>query len=421
MGADGASKQQDEANLQYHLEVVGPDGRVALGIGPDEFPGATSYHFPVIRDLQPNLQAVSLLHEPGPGESFEPHVMAVVPLTTSRFYLVLEQAVDVALVLPRLLEQRLLLVTVAGFLITLAVAWITTGRIVKPTQQLTAVAHRMAQGDLESPIKVTAQDEVEQLAWSLESMRQQLRSAYQQLEQTNKTLELQVRERTSRLGELLTRLISAQEDERARLARELHDETAQTLGALAIAMDRARDNLDETQHPEAAERLQEARTITSGLLEETRRLILDLRPMALDDLGLAPAIRWYAETHLEEAGVVTSVEVGQPARRLPQHLEVSLFRMVQEAVNNIVRHADAHHADIRLTFCGSVAYLRVSDDGRGFDPERVLGLTVHTRSVGLLGMQERVRLLNGSVTIDSQPGAGTTILIEIPIDEDAAA
>jgi signal transduction histidine kinase len=277
----------------------------------------------------------------------------------------------------------------------------------------------MAQGDLDSPIRVAAQDEVGQLAQSLESMRQQLRNAYQQLEDTNRTLELQVQERTARLGELLTKIISAQEDERARLARELHDETAQTLGALSIAIDRARDNLDETQ-PEAAEQLQEARAIAAGLMEETRRLILNLRPMALDDLGLAPAIRWYAETHLEEAGVLASIEVDQPSKRLPQHLEVSLFRMVQEAVNNIARHADAHQARIRLAFGDSVASVRVIDDGCGFDAEAILSLAVPSRSVGLLGMQERVRLLNGHFTVDSQPGKGTVISIEIPIEEGAA-
>ena len=141
--------------------------------------------------------------------------------------------------------------------------------------------------------------------------------------------------------------------------------------------------------------------------------------MALDDLGLAPAIRWYAETHLEEAGIIASVEVHQPTWRLPQHLEVSLFRMVQEAVNNIVRHAEARHAQIRLEFRDSVASVRVSDDGRGFDKDRVLGLAVHSRSVGLLGTQERVRLLEGSVTIDSHTGAGTTFSIEIPIEEGA--
>jgi signal transduction histidine kinase len=417
-GVAPTPQQLSDPASQYHLEVVGPDGRVALGIGRDEHPGTLSYHFPVIQGLKAS-QAVSLLHEPGPADTFEPHVMAVVPLTGSGFYLVLEQAVDVALALPRQLEQRLLLLTIVGFLATLAVAWITTGRVVKPTQLLTAVAQRMAQGDLDSPIRVAAQDEVGQLAQSLESMRQQLRNAYQQLEDTNRTLELQVQERTARLGELLTKIISAQEDERARLARELHDETAQTLGALSIAIDRARDNLDETQ-PEAAERLQEARAIAAGLMEETRRLILNLRPMALDDLGLAPAIRWYAETHLEEAGVLASIEVDQPSKRLPQHLEVSLFRMVQEAVNNIARHADAHQARIRLAFGDSVASVRVIDDGCGFDAEAILSLAVPSRSVGLLGMQERVRLLNGHFTVDSQPGKGTVISIEIPIEEGAA-
>jgi signal transduction histidine kinase len=416
-GVAARPAQASDAASQYHLEVVDRDGRVTLGIGPDERPGELSYHFPVIRGLQADQQAVTLLHEPGPDETFEPHVMAVVPISESHFYLVLEQAVDVALALPRQLEQRILVLTVVGFLTTLAVAWITTRRVVKPTQQLTAVAQHMARGDLEHPIHVTARDEVGQLAQSLESMRQQLRSAYQQLEDTNKTLELQVRERTARLGELLTKIISAQEEERARLARELHDETAQTLGALAIAMDRARDSLDAAQQPEVAVRLQEARALAASLLEEIRRLILDLRPMALDDFGLAPAIRWYAETHLEEAGVAASVEVDQPSKRLPKHLEVSLFRMVQEAVNNIVRHADARHARIGLAFQDSVATVRVSDDGRGFEADAVLGLAVPARSFGLLGMQERVRLLNGQISIHSRPGEGTVIAIEIPIEE----
>jgi signal transduction histidine kinase len=410
---------QPDPVAAYHLEVVGPDGRVALGIGADEHPGALSYHFPVIQQLADPRQGVSLLHQPGAGNSFEPHVMSVVPLPASPYYLVLEQAVDVALALPNQLEQWLVLLTVVGFLAALVAAWITTSRVVRPTRELTAAARRMAQGDLDSPIHISAQDEVGRLAQSLESMRRQLGVAYQQLEDANLVLESQVRERTAQLSELLEKIISAQEDERARLARELHDETAQTLGALTIALDRARDELAGAL-PRTAEQLAEARTMAARLMEETRRLILDLRPMALDDLGLAPAIRWYAETHLEEEGVVASVEVDQPTRRLPKHIEVSVFRIVQEAINNIVKHAHARRARIRLVFRDLVAKVVISDDGQGFEPAQVDGRTTWARSVGLLGMQERVRLLNGHLRIRSTPGRGTTIAVRIPIAHEAS-
>ncbi len=176
-----------------------------------------------MRDLVATGSAAALLHEPGPGENFEPHVMAVVPLAGSPFYVVLEQPVDVALALPFRLREQLLVATIAGFLGSLVVAWITTRHVVKPTEQLTVAAERMAGGDLASPIRVAAQDEIAKLAESLEAMRQRLRAAYEAVEETNKELELRVKERTDRLGHVLRQTISAQEDERRRLARELHD------------------------------------------------------------------------------------------------------------------------------------------------------------------------------------------------------
>jgi signal transduction histidine kinase len=399
----------------YHLEVVGRDGRVALGIGNDERPGDMSYHFPMIQPLMGRREAATILHQPGAGDTFEPHVMAVVPVSGTAFYLVLEQPADVALALPIQLEHWLVVLTLIGFLAALALAWITTRHVVRPTQQLTAAALRMAGGDLESPVRITAEDEVGRLARSLESMRQQLRSAYQQLAGANRVLEAQVRERTAQLSRVLQKIISAQEDERARLARELHDETAQTLGALTIALDRARDELDGA-HPQTVEQLAEARVMAASLLEETRRIILDLRPLALDDLGLAPAIRWYAESHLDEQGIKTVVEVDQPTRRLPKHVEVSVFRVVQEAANNIVKHARARHVRIRLICRERLAKVVVADDGQGFDTASA----PPARSVGLAGMQERVRLLNGCMRIRSQPGKGTTIAVQIPIVEEGS-
>jgi signal transduction histidine kinase len=407
-----------DAAETYHLEVVDPDGTAILGIGSDEVPGQQSRHFSAIRELMASGTAAALLHEPEPGMDVEPHVMAVVPLAGSPFYVVLEQPVDVALALPHRLREQLLLATLAGFLASLLVAWITTRHVVKPTEELTGAAERMAGGDLASPIRVAAQDEIGQLAESLEAMRQRLGAAHEAVEKTNKELEVRVAERTERLGQVLRQTISAQEDERRRLARELHDETAQTIAALSIALDRARDGLGAAD-PEAISQIGQAKQLSSRLLAETRRLILGLRPTVLDDMGLLPAIRWYAESYLAERGIEVKMEAALPAQRLPAHIEVALFRIVQEALANVAKHAHAGHVDVRLTHDEREITVTVADDGTGFDVAHALGRPGPTESVGLLGMQERARLLGGRLEIRSREGGGTVVRVEVPMSDEA--
>lgn len=403
----------------YHLEVVDPAGIAILGIGADERPGQPSKHFPVIRPLMASGGAAAQLHEPGPNDTFDAHVMAVVPITGTPFYLVLEQPVDVALALPIQLRNELLITTGVGFLAVLVVAWVTTRRVVGPTQQLTLAAERMAGGDLASPIDVSAQDEIGRLAESLEAMRQRLRAATEHAERTNRELELRVAERTSRLGQLLRQTITAQEEERRRLARELHDETAQTLAALSISLDRARDALADAP-PQTLERVNEARAIAARLLAETRRLIVGLRPAVLDDMGLLPAIRWYAESTLGERGVEVTIEADVPTTRLPDHIETALFRIAQEAMTNIAKHARARHATIALRVDEATVTVSVADDGRGFEVADALGRGgADEASVGLVGIQERVRLLNGRLEITSAPGGGTTVRVTAPVEEAA--
>lgn len=406
---------------EYHLEIVGPDGTVLLGIGPDEYPGQTSAHYSAIRDLAETRGTATLRHDPENATNGGSHVMAVVPLGHSPFYLVLEQEVDVALALPLQLRDRLFLSIGIGFAATLAVAWITTRRVVAPTEMLTRAAERMAEGDLASPIEVNAQDEVAQLADSLEAMRRRLQAALAAIEQTNIELETRVADRTARLGQVLRTTISAQEEERHRLARELHDETAQALAALAIALDRARDGLAEDgSSPEPKERIAEARAIAARLLEETRRLILGLRPSVLDDLGLVPAIRWLCETALDDHGIEATIKADHAGVRLLNHVEVALFRIAQEAIGNVARHAAASNVSITLEVADGLARLTVADDGRGFDPARVFGPAGIAHSVGLLGMQERVRLLEGKMEVHSEYGHGTEIVVELPVVPEAA-
>ncbi len=407
-----SAAQRDTSEFGYHLEILDPDGLAVLGVGADERPGEVSRHLPAVEGIMARREAAVIVHDPSPGQGLSAHAMAVVPLGSSRFYLILEQPTDVALSLPMNLGRSVGLAAVLGFFAALVVAWITTRHVTGPTEQLTVAAQRMARGDLESPIRVRAQDEVGRLAENLDAMRRQLRDAYQQVSDANERLELQVAERTARLTDLLGKVISAQEEERRRLARELHDETAQTIGALSIALDRARHGLGDAP-PDAVGQIQEAQGIVKRLLEETRRLILDLRPMALEDLGLVPAIRWYAESHLQDEGVTTTIELERPAVRLAPHLEVALFRIAQEAINNIAKHAEAERATIRLDFSDTAVRIAVSDDGRGFDVDQALAST--GSSVGLMGLQERTRLLNGRMDIRSEIGRGTQLTVEVPI------
>ncbi|GBD11858.1 Signal transduction histidine-protein kinase/phosphatase DegS [bacterium HR23] len=403
----------------YHLEVVGPDGQALLAQGEEVQPGRPSRHWEIVRQRAPqNRGAFVLLHRPNRGEEFPPHVLAVVSLTVrpQPYWLILEQPEDVALALPLHLRKRLALFIGIAFSATLLVAWVTTRHVVRPTELLTQAAQRMAGGHLGDPIRVVAQDEVGTLAESLEAMRQQLQSALAKVAQANQELEARVKERTARLQEVLGKVISAQEEERRRLARELHDETAQTLSALCIMLDQARDALPP-EATDALEAVQEAKRVAEGLLNETRRLILDLRPTALDDFGLLPAIRWYAESHLEERGIQVSLQARGLPSRLPRHLEVALFRIVQEAINNIAKHAQARHAHIALQVANGTVQVTVADDGKGFEVARVLSPASRSTSVGLLGMQERVTLLGGRLEVDSAPGQGTRLRATIPLEE----
>ncbi len=401
------------ASSAYRMEVLGPGGIVALTRGGRTPIGHISAHYLLTQQQAPESGTTSVfLHRPKKGQTFAPHVIATRPLSLGGYKVLLEQSEDVALALPLRLRQRLILFAGAGFVLTMVVAWVTTRHVVKPTEQLTLAAQRIAEGQVDTPILVAAQDEIGTLAESLETMRLRLHAWGSELEK-------QVQERTARLEEVLRKVISAQEEERYRLARELHDETSQTLGALSIALERAEDGLQGAA-PEPLEQIRQARAITVRLLEETRRLILDLRPTVLDDLGLEPAIRWYVETHLEEQGVAAVVEVDHPTPRLPKYIEVALYRVVQEAVNNITKHANAKHAHVRLAFPDSTVSVVITDDGRGFDVDQVVGPDRPVKSVGILGMQERVGLLNGRIQIRSQEGKGSEVSIEIPIAEEPA-
>jgi len=175
------------------------------------------------------------------------------------------------------------------------------------------------------------------------------------------------------------------------------------------------------QDPAMAERhVVELEAMAGRALDELRRLIADLRPSHLDDLGLVAALRWYAREVQASAGVEVSVEAQNPKVALPPELATVLFRIGQEAINNVVRHADAKHATVRLCCEDYEVRLIVTDDGRGFQPDRVLAPQRDRHAWGLVGMQERAALVGGRLSVHSAPGEGTEILVVVPTDRKCA-
>ena len=223
----------------------------------------------------------------------------------------------------------------------------------------------------------------------------------------NAMLEAQERQRAE-LAALSSRTLDAQEEERRRIARELHDETAQELTALLV---RIRLAADGSREPATRERLAELRAATARTLDGVRRLARELRPSILDDLGLAEAIRAYAQEVLRRS-VTVEVRASGLTGRLEPMRELVAYRVIQEALSNVAKHADASRVEVAIEHTPAALVATIADNGRGFRPRD--GIAPTGQGLGLLGMRERLALVGGALTIEARPGAGTTIRATLP-------
>jgi signal transduction histidine kinase len=204
----------------------------------------------------------------------------------------------------------------------------------------------------------------------------------------------------------LRRVVSAQELERRRLARELHDETGQALTSILLGLKGVEDARDGGDVRQAAEQLRE---LVVGTLQDVRRLAVELRPKALDDFGLVPALERLAENFREQTGMAVELEARLGPDRLPGEVETALYRITQEALTNVVKHARARSVSIVLTRRDGSVSAVIEDDGQGFEQ------VGDDEGLGLLGMKERVELIDGKLTVESSAGSGTTIVAEVPL------
>jgi signal transduction histidine kinase len=342
-------------------------------------------------------------------------ITATGALSVAPWQIVLRQVRSEALGPIMVERSRILVLSPLLLILALLFSWGATHSVTEPLKALNVAARRIAEGNLEAAVPPQADDEVGKLGRSLEAMRVALKTSLDDLTSSHDVLEQRVQARTQELRQLLSKIVSVQEDERRRIARELHDETCQTLAALGMKLDAA---LSASTPEIVHERLTEARAFAGRTLADIHALIYDLRPSVLDDLGLFPAIRWLAEHNLTPANIAYRCEVTLPGRGLNSERETTLFRAIQEAIRNVARHSEATQVLIQVEEREHDLQVEIEDDGHGFDPASVAVPGPSGRGLGLLGMRERLAMVGGAVEVISSAGAGTRVILRVPFEEE---
>jgi signal transduction histidine kinase len=400
----------------YHLEVINENGLTILGIGPDlhDDVGEPTTHWDQVSDVVTIGSQAVVNGEDSDGST----ALAVVPIIGTRMYLLAMRENDLSISAPARLQDLFIFIGVIGFAGAMLVVAFTTRRVVRPTSELTIAAERMAGGDLSSPVSVWAQDEIGNLAESIESMRVQLAHASEQSLRSNHELEKNVAVRTEQLRIALGQVISAQEAERKRVARDLHDVIAQEIVILARKLELARLKLesDELESSDLDELIGLARTS----LDSTREISRALRPSMIDDLGLIPALSWAANELEKRSGIEVQIDLPATKPDISDEQTLLLFRAAQEAFANIDRHSKATQASISLTQIGKIVQMQIRDNGEGFEMPSSMRELAMNGHLGLIGMLERVELVGGELKIESSKKQSphrftTTVTASIPV------
>jgi signal transduction histidine kinase len=302
----------------------------------------------------------------------------------------------------RLLRRNLTWLAAAGGL-ALLMGWLGSNLlIVRPVKTLVKTSSRLASGDLSARTGLRhGRDELGLLMASFDQMAQALEEREKGRLQAAK-----------KLAALSHRLVEVQESERRSIARELHDEIGQSLTAAEMNLQLA---LRAPGGKQVAPRLRASIEAVEQVLAQVHDLSLSLRPSMLDDLGLEAALRWYSQRQAELAGFKAEFHPVPLERRLDPIIETECFRIAQEALNNVVRHAKAKCVAIRLAINDAELHLCVADDGAGFHVEELRAQAVRGASLGLLSMEERAVLAGGGFNLSSSPGRGTEIRAWFPL------
>jgi len=234
-----------------------------------------------------------------------------------------------------------------------------------------------------------------------------------------KRAEEQLRASHEKLRSLSAHLESVREEERKKIARDLHDETSQLLASLSAHLEAAIGTLPQRAIKSKAI-LKDAQALSVSVIDQLQKLIYELRPLLLDDLGLVSAVGWFVDNSLKASGIKTNFKTTGRKKRLSHQIETTIFRVIQEAISNILRHSHAKNVYLALHFKKGSIEAYVIDDGEGFDVDKAMSSKGGLRGFGLLGMKERTELINGTFNIQSQAGGGTKINIGIPFNNESS-
>lgn len=395
-----------EAGSAIRTAIIDANGELLAGdMEPYELP----YHLDLIRPYFATHQVGVAVDESDPNRR---HFVSYAPLSTIPAGVIRERGEGEVSSAPSGAAMTLLIVGAASLAVATLGAWTHARWVTQPLRRLEIATRQLARGDLTQPLESGRGDEIGRLTESFEEMRRQLARANEERDQWEAVLEKRVAARTGEVRELLGKVIAAQEEERGRLARELHDETAQTLATTLVAIQAVRNSMGDAGE-EQQKLIDNVLRQGRETLGDVRRMVMDLRPSVLENVGLVEALTSWAEQRLGVSGTSLRVTVKGEVRPLGQATEIALFRIFQEAMNNVVRHAGARSAALRLTFGEDGFTGEVEDDGGGFD-RQAAAANSPTRGVGFHSMMERAELLGATLDIESEPGKGTTVRVRLP-------
>lgn len=298
--------------------------------------------------------------------------------------------------------KQLMIDTFLAVLVGIIITTILTKHLFKPITELVRVTSAITAGDLSQRVKNASGDELGKLAYAFNAMTDYLQNSIQELKQKEEA-------RTH----LLQKVIVAQEEERKRIARELHDETGQTLASLMMGLKCLAATCPQANH---GCRLDEMRLAVKNTIEAVHRMAVDLRPSILDDMGLTAAVEKYIADFKVNYGIDADLHIQwNNNERLSHEIEVTVYRIVQEALTNIAKYAKADNVCVLINGDKHGLEVIIEDDGIGFETEVLFKENAAGNQLGLFGMQERAMLVGGTLTIESTVGMGTTVFLRIPL------
>jgi signal transduction histidine kinase len=295
---------------------------------------------------------------------------------------------------------QLLITTLLVSVVGITAAGVLTWLLTRPILQLAEAARAVGRGDTSRRVPRWADDEIGDLAVAFNAMAAELQAAA-----------VERADREQLRGRYVSGVIAAQEEERKRIARELHDSTSQSLTSILVglrALGSVQDAAVARQHAE------DLRALTAATLDDVHGLARQLRPSVLDDLGLPAALERYIDDFQRRHAIPVDLAMrGLTGERLPSSVETAVYRIVQEGLTNVARHAHASSASVMVEHRDGRLRTIVEDDGVGFDPgDTETGVD---RGLGLYGIRERAELLGGTLTMESGPGRGTSLFVDIPV------